>query len=250
MMPRLIFLVSLLLLIYMLSRQAPSTIKIMPLGDSITQSVGNDNASALGLDSYRRALYKLLTEANYQVDFVGSMKTTYRCGEAANQDFDTDHEGHWGWRVDEIINGKNTDCSGVGKLSEWLQLSTPDIALVHLGTNDALQGQSDESTLGELEMVIDILREANPKITILLAKLLPVFRPEQPYLSQRVKSLTDKIHLVAQRKDTSESHVLIVGQHNDFDASKETYDGIHPNQLGEQKMAIRWFKAIERYWPK
>ncbi len=42
-------------------------IRIMPLGDSITDGVG-----AAG--GYRLPLYNLLTQANYTVDYVGSMR--------------------------------------------------------------------------------------------------------------------------------------------------------------------------------
>ena len=38
--------------------------------------------------------------------------------------------------------------------------------------------------------------------------------------------------------------VFLVDQFVDFDAQTETYDGIHPNDLGEEKMAQRWFEAI------
>ena len=60
--------------------------RIMPLGDSITD---NDAYS-----SYRRPLWKRLQQANRSVDFVGTRQGPF------HNDFDYDHEGHAGWRID------------------------------------------------------------------------------------------------------------------------------------------------------
>jgi len=71
------------------------TVKIMPLGDSITQGYR-------GRDSYRRDLWLKLRKSGADVDFVGSMKNNFM-GTPAHEDFDMDHEGHWGWRADQIL---------------------------------------------------------------------------------------------------------------------------------------------------
>ena len=81
----------------------------------------------------------------------------------AGRNLDRDHEGHWGWRADQIL----------GQLSGWLAGFTPNIALIHLGSNDAFQSQSASSTIGELGQIIDRLRADNPRVKILLARLLP-----------------------------------------------------------------------------
>jgi len=61
--------------------------------------------------------------------------------------FDQDHEGHWGWRTDEILNGR----LAAGSLTEWLDYYTPDVVLIHLGTNDVYQNQSTTSTVEEVK---------------------------------------------------------------------------------------------------
>src|SRR5690242_19031704 len=71
-----------------------ATIRIMPLGDSITQSFSPHN-------SYRYYLWHLLLNQGYRVDFVGSLHGVGD-GPPANPDFDMDHEGHAGFRADEI----------------------------------------------------------------------------------------------------------------------------------------------------
>src|SRR5262245_49058971 len=92
--------------------------RIMPLGDSITQ--GNT-----ATDSYRRPLWKRFQDARLDVDFVGSQRDN-NGGPPPAADFDLDHEGHWGWRADEIL----------GSIDGWAAAARPDVVLVHRGSND------------------------------------------------------------------------------------------------------------------
>jgi acyl-CoA thioesterase I len=76
-------------------QRSNATVKIMPLGDSITES-------NTGQFSYRYYLWHLLLAKGYHTDFVGSRHGVGN-GPPANPDFDMDHEGHAGWRADEIL---------------------------------------------------------------------------------------------------------------------------------------------------
>lgn len=207
------------------------SVRIMPLGNSITQG-------STGHDSYRRTLWYMLRDHNYKyVDFVGSLTTNYS-GPPSNPDFDLDHEGHWGWRADEVINGR----SGRDKLSTWLQGYTPDIVLMHLGTNDVWQGQTITSTVDELKQIIDTVRDDNPYVTVLIAQLIPI---ADATLNSRINALNDEIPGIAAEKDRPDSRVLVVDQNSGFNAFTDTYDGVHPNFNGEQKMAQKWFDALQ-----
>ena len=205
-------------------------VRILPLGDSITQADKSHN-------SYRRPLWHMLKESGYDIDFVGSL-TKNHLGGPPNPDFDLNHEGHWGWRADEIIKGRFFR----GRLSKWLKKYTPDIVLMHLGTNDVLQGKSISSTLDELQLIIDILRVENPNVTILIAKLIPLYDPAGNILINR---LNEEIPRLVSVKDSPESRVLAVDHNSNFDAKEDTYDGAHPNPVGEMKMAQKWFDIIE-----
>jgi hypothetical protein len=71
------------------------TVKVMPLGDSIT-----DGITAAG--AYRTKLWKNITNSGLSVDFVGSLS-------GGPSDLgDKNHEGHSGWRIDEISNKINS----------------------------------------------------------------------------------------------------------------------------------------------
>src|SRR5215472_7541686 len=98
------------------SAESNGGVKVMPLGDSIT-----DGFVVPG--GYRNGLWQRFTAAGYKVDFVGSLSN----GPASLGDHD--HEGHSGWRIDQI------DANIVG----WLNTQQPHTVLLHIGTNDVLQ---------------------------------------------------------------------------------------------------------------
>lgn len=206
----------------------PDPLRILPLGDSITQG-------SRRLKSYRYALWIKLTDARIHFDFVGSMKTNFRGNPTwstyKERAFDPDHEGHWGWKADQVL----------AALPRWLSHYTPDMVLLHLGTNDAARGESTESTVKELEMIVEALRRDNPKVIVLMAELIPVDHPA----NKRILTLNKRIRAVAAHMSTAGSPVMAVDHHSGFDPKTDlSRDRIHPNARGEAKMARRWFKAI------
>lgn len=192
----------------------------MPLGDSITQGSRHQN-------SYRRPLWHALRQEGFSVYFVGSQKRNH-LGGPPDRDFDVDHEGHWGWRVDEVLR----------KLDTWTAKARPDIVLVHLGTNDLSQDKPSHQILHEMIELVNILREHNPRVVILLAKLI-----DNAFISHQVQDLNRAIQGIAGLA-TSESPIIIVDQWTGFDPRIHTYDGTHPNDAGERKMAARWAEAL------
>ena len=209
--------------------------KILPLGDSITQA-------EINRASYRYYLWKKLVDSEIKFDFVGSMQKQqdkYSKGVPPQPDykglsFDPDHEGHFAWATEELFIGRNFDNgSGSGRLQDWIKGYDADIVLIHLGSNDAFKRQSNESTVMDLEKVIEILRADNPKVIVLLAKLIPTTR--KPGDTAAVESLNDAIPQVAEKLSTDDSPIILVDQFSGFDAASQTYDGVHPNASGEQK---------------
>lgn len=156
----------------MLARADEQLIRIMPLGDSITQG-------AVDTDSFRRPLWKLLKASNARVNFVGSMKTNYPYTGLAHSDFDIHHEGHWGWRADEVL----------AKIDKWAKQTVPDVVLIHLGSNDILQKQKNQATVEELRQIIFTLREHNERIEIFLAQLIPI---ADKTLNIKIEELNDR----------------------------------------------------------
>ena len=196
---------------------------IMPLGDSITEA-------QTGHASYRYWLWHELVDVGYEVDFVGSMTGVYG-GPPLYPDFDQDHEGHWGWRADQILI----------YIFGWATTHNPEVVLMHLGHNDVGQGQTIPSTMNDLALIIGELRTANPDIVILLAQVIPCTGYSACAL---VPSFNAEIVILAATLNTPESPVIAVDHWTGFDPVTDTYDGLHPNEAGEQKMSSRWFATL------
>jgi len=198
-------------------------VKIMPLGNSITQGDHQHN-------SYRRALWFKLRNAGYNVDFVGSHSSNFG-GAPPTPDFDLNHEGHWGWRADQLL----------GSIGGWAATYKPDIVLMHVGSNDMLQGQSVESTLSEISQIIDRLRAANPNVKLLLSQLIPTTAAA----NSQITALNNALPGLASQKSTAQSSITIVNQNAGFNAATDTFDGVHPTSGGEEKMATKWYQALQ-----
>ena len=196
--------------------------KIMPLGDSIT-------ASSVGLPSYRYFLWHLAVNKGYRVNFVGSLRGVLR-GPPANADFDMDHEGHGGFSADQLLPGIN----------QWATAASPDIVLLHIGHNDLHEGQSVTSTVEDIGSIIDKLRAVNPKIRILLAQLIASSDPSH----KGIPALNAQLPALVAAKNSVKSPIVLVDQFTGFDPTTMTTEGVHPNAIGESRMADRWFEKL------
>ena len=224
-------------------------LKIMPLGDSITSGT-NQRAS------YRCALFQKLVAAGYSFDFVGSVPGQWGIwGEDLTPPFfvngyDSDEEGHYAFRIDDILYGANWD----GDLQVWANDAQPDVVLVHLGTNDLRHDRPVDSTVAGIGQVIDVLRVANPRVKILLAQIIPC-RPDGVDGSElaAIPAFNAQLPALVASKTGPFSPILLVDLYTGFSAHDHTVDGIHPNPTGEAIIAERWLTAIDRimriqYW--
>lgn len=217
-----------LLLLALLSPTWAQSYNIMPLGDSITQSFYDSF-------SYRYYLWAKLLDAGVGFNYVGSM--TYGCRGSPvwptykGHMFDQHHEGHGGYRTRDLL----------AILPGVLQNYTPDIVLLHAGTNDVWQHETAGGSADNLKTIIDTLRVKNPAVTVVLAKILPM----PGAWDQGVNDLNALIDGIAAAKTQVNSPVIVVDMNSGFTAPADfRRDGIHPSDVGEWKMAERWFTAI------
>lgn len=198
-----------------------STLRIMPLGDSITRG-------RTGHWSYRRDLELALDAAGCSFDYVGTMSGP---GSGPGTPLhDRDNEGHSGLRTDQIR----------ARLKNWLPGNGHDWAIIHAGTNDTLQGTSITAARKNLSQIIDKLRGDNPSVGILLAQIIP----NLPGNESAVVALNDQIASLAQEKSTAASPVVVVDQYSGYSTFTHNYDDIHPNDAGEARIAERFFQAL------
>jgi acyl-CoA thioesterase-1 len=203
------------------------TLRVMPLGDSITEGEANHN-------SYRSTLWQRLQGAGCQVDLVGSktgVSSGYRNSpwvSPPNTDFDQDHEGYWDYRVNELLPFIG------GKVSS----AQPDVVLIHMGTNDVLGGQSAAGVAGELSALIDVVRAGKADTYIVLAKVIPA--ASNP---SATAALNRQIDGIVASKNSAASPVVAVDQAAGY-STADNYDGVHPNPDGEAKLGNKWADAV------
>ena len=211
-------------LLVLLSFAASAQIRIMPLGDSITGSPG----------CWRALLWNQLVDAGFtNLDFVGTLGPQ-GCG----IDYDGDNEGHGGILATNMANQN--------QLPPWLSATSPDIVLMHLGTNDVWSSLSTQVILNSFTTLVGQMRANNPDMIILVAQIIPMDPAGScSDCDVRVINLNAAIPGWANGLSTSASPIIVVDQWSGFNAVTDTYDGVHPNDAGIQKIADNWFLVLE-----
>ena len=204
---------------------AYSQVRIMPLGDSITEGVLGSSDDT----GYRRALYQLLTGAGHNIDFVGSQT------DGIPTDFDRNHEGYNGWSADQIRDN----------VYSWLTATPAEIVLLHIGTNDISSGQSATAIRDEVAEILDRIDMKSTAIVVFLARIIN--RNDYP---ARIAKTTDYNNLLQSLADTRTANgdlIFVVDQEHALNYPADLADALHPNDAGYAKMAQCWFAALSAY---
>jgi len=202
-------------------------VKIMPLGDSITWDwyYGDTRPDAY-LHSYRNHLWYKLNTAGYDVDFVGSRTN----GSAVSPSFDGNNEGYTAYTTYQIRD----------LIYNRLQSTSPDIILLHIGTNDSMyhSGSMAAFHVGEILDKIDLYEKNYHKhITVILARIIPL-----PKAGGWVTSFNNALDtMVANRLSNGDDIIKV-----NMNTINSLIDGIHPTNSGYQQMATKWFTALKK----
>jgi hypothetical protein len=188
---------------------ALNKIRIMPLGDSITESACDGS-------SYRCWLWGMLDSSGYSFEFVGSREITKKAGDyyrkCPYESFDERNEGHYAWEIKEVLYDTTYEDEVTywyhypGTIGKWISEYPADIVLVHLGTNDVLRGRDVNSAADMLGYLVDTLRSHNPDIAVVLAQILPSWWNN----GTSIDAFNKLIPQVAADKSTVNSPVIFV----------------------------------------
>ena len=64
---------------------------------------------------------------------------------------------------------------------------------------------------------------------------------------KRVIKFNKRIPEWAASKSTAQSPIEVVDQWTGFSTSTDTYDGVHPNDSGDQKLSDKWYPALTAF---
>ena len=188
---------------------APTALRLMPLGDSITWGVGSPSGNG-----YRGFLWNQLAADGHTLDFVGS-------GRSGTMP-DPDNEGHSGWRIDQIDGIADT----------VLARYRPNVVTLEIGTNDLNGNYQVPTAPDRLRALIDRITHDVPDVTVLVGTLIVSTSGTE---EANRPAFNAKLPGIVQAEQAAGKHVRLV----DMSAltSADLADSLHPNDNGYRKMA-------------
>jgi len=206
--------------------------RIMPLGDSITLGFMSPNEqgslNTKLMSGYRNYLWYKLQDANYTVDFVGSIQA----GQDVLPQFDPDNEGHIGWTSYEIAE----------LTYDSMVANQANIVLLHAGTNDQ-PTTNPQGIVDILDEIDSYEKNFNTHVKVFVALIIGdlIHGDGIAQFNERLKKLLDK------RISKGDDIVIVDMFHNAGLTESDFADKIHPNNTGYHKMANVWFNALMQH---
>jgi acyl-CoA thioesterase I len=196
-------------------------LRIMPLGASSTVGAGS-----LDTGGYRGPLQDLLARDRIAVDFVGSLQG----GSPAVPD--RDHEGHGGWSMAQMQP----------LVAGWVRRQRPDVVLLHVGTNDLLQGVSAAVTAQRLATLLDSIHEAWGSAHVVVAG---VWAPLADRAAARAQYARLAAGVVLEQRALGRSATFV--DTSALLGPGDFTDALHADLRGYRKIAGMWEAEIQRY---
>jgi len=190
--------------------QTATKLKIMPLGDSITE-----------ITCWRPLVWEALSAANLasSVSFVGSMTNNpQNCASTTAPNWDKHHEGHSGYTAISIAQNN---------LAGWLSSAKPDVVMFMLGTNGVNGNKATSDIIASYTKMVSLMRASNKNMKIIVDLVIPF-----PAHDAQIKALNAAIPGWATAQNQTSSPIFIADCNTGFTSSM-LRDGIHPNAQGD-----------------
>jgi lysophospholipase L1-like esterase len=211
----------------------------MPFGDSITDGYNPDTPGG-----YRIELFRLAHAAGKNITFVGSGQNGPSMVDGVQ--FPQNHEGHSGWTI-APAGGR----SGISTLvANVMPQYKPQIVLLMIGTNDAIDNYQMATAPDRLGQLIDAIYAQLPNVLIVVAQPIPsredAAKGDDTTLSARIKTFCNAIPAVVKARADAGKHILVVDMNTPF-APKASLleDQWHPNTAGYTVLAKQWYATLQ-----
>ena len=204
-------------------------VRIMPLGDSITSGCCTDTDVEGG---YRIELYRLLVNAGYNVDFLGTVRDPHPHASLG----DPDHEGHGGYFIHHIDAG----------IERWLgAVGDPDVILLLIGTNDYHNRYDTDHAIDRLDSLIAHLAALRPYAKIIVANLL--VRTDLPAVDLAIQTtFNPRVPEIVARQALLGTDVSFLDMRSCCGPGDLASDRLHPSLTGFRKIGQAWFEAVTK----
>ncbi len=235
-------------------------IRIMPLGDSITEGVQSDSDTSGNpdLDSpampvrvgYRKQLFTLLNNNGYSFDFVGSQT------DAGYQSFvDFQHQGHPGYTDAEISGIQDPDGSNSDEFNastdgvyNWLNQNNADVILLHAGTNNVGTRRTSQYIARILDEVERWEVGTTGSVKVLVAKIVDKqIRPSSGGGdNNNVEEFNTNVQSLVNSRIAQGDNIALVDMFSAVPASLlDSFDKTHLTPAGYNAMAAEWKSSLE-----
>ncbi len=223
------------------------TVKIMPLGDSITFGMADEGG-------YRKYLSYFLKQNGYDnIDLVGpegsnSASFTYNGQQVT---YDDNHAGYSGYTITDLPGGWFGQLNGILETmqkGDYIKKYSPDVILLQIGTNDVSNGHLDGSE-ERLHTLLDYLLENMPQGgTVFMTTIPDLGNLFGGNTNADVAEYNKLIKKVADEYSSNNKNIVYADIHSVIDASKDLADGVHPNSGGYEKMGKYWFDTLDKFF--
>jgi acyl-CoA thioesterase I len=204
----------------------PAHVNIICIGDSVTQGGRIDRDEY----TYRLPLYRLLKSSGLNFNFIGTQQSGVDAAFKWPADFEPNHEGFYGQRP-AIVRDK--------VIQDLPKLPPPDIAIIHMGTQHDPK-MVETSVMQPMRAIIAELRNRNPNVKVVIMQIPGIWRNKRLHVLNWYMAYT---------LSTPQSEIATVPLYWDWDTEKDTYDKVHPNAAGQQKIAQKVYSTLVRIVP-
>jgi lysophospholipase L1-like esterase len=219
------------------------TFKILPIGDSLTQGVGDPDENG-----YRGPLWYMLTDGGFSIDFVGT--------NVGGVFPDPQHDGWGGYTIGPgpsaadswVRNGKGNIYDNI----ETYMAADPDIILLLIGANEfglvQIPGFSaNRDSPGRLDSLVSRIFSIKSTVVVFLSNLAPnVWSFNNPYFDEGFNRAVPEI--VRKYASVGKSiHFVNMRDKSGIVSADLTEGGLHPLPAGYRKMAVCWLNQLKPF---
>ncbi len=130
-----------------------------------------------------------------------------------------------------------------------LRAQRPDILLISLGLIDLGFYTTAEQTIDNMRDFITGARAANPSVRMVLLPVIPNTRATlDPGFAAQCEELNTRTAKTVSDLDSPASPLLLASHPPGYDILLDTYDGTHPNAMGEHRLAAAFADAMHQAW--
>jgi lysophospholipase L1-like esterase len=162
----------------------------------------------------------------------------YAAGESFADGGDSQHDSRWGMTLAEATSG----------IQATVREYQPGYLLVMLGFDDLAWGTGSPSSVQNLVPVfVSAARAARPSIRILFANVVqraPI--SSDPTMPATISAYDHALADTLANLSTPKSPVELVNVASSYYDAADTYDGVHPNNVGEWVIADAFANALAR----